>query len=123
MDAFIHYADAAQAATARSNALRWLLEADVLQADAMSRQFQLNAGSIDAIRDGAPLLVPGEQATRIDRMVATQSLLLDGYSPGRMADWFRTPMPSLGGRSAGEMLSVDRDATSDVLEAAEAWMG
>ncbi len=123
MDASIQYADASQAATARSSALRWLLDADVLDARTMSRQFDLNPGAVDAVRDGSPLLVAHEKAVRIDRIVATQSLLLDGYSPGRMAEWFRSPLPSLGGRCASDVLSGERDGTSDVLEAAEAWMG
>lgn len=123
MDAAINYADAAQAAAARSGALRWLLDAEVIGEAAIAHQFHLNGEAIEAVRDGTPLLVGSDKAVRIDRMVATQSLLLDGYSPGRMAEWFRAPLPSLGGRCASDVLAKDDDATSDVLEAAESWMG
>lgn len=123
MDATIHYDDAAQAAGARSTALRWLLATDVLDGSAVSRQFSLTSEALDAVRAGAPLIVASERAAQIDRLVATQSLLLDGYSSPRMADWFRTPLPALKGRCAVDLLAGEVDMTSDVLEAAEAWMG
>lgn len=123
MDASIGYTDAAQAAAARSTALRWMLESDVIDDGSLSRQFGLTAQAIDAVRDGSPLLVESAKAAQIDRLVATQSLLLDGYSPARMADWFRTPMPAFDGRSARDLLIQDSDATPQVLEVAEAWMG
>ncbi len=122
MDAFIPYEDPAHAATARSCALRWLLAEDVLDAGAVAHQFGISSEAIQAVRDGAPLLVSDARAIQIDRMVATQSLLLEGYSPDRMTAWFKTPLPTLHDRSAVELLSGSDDATATVLEAAEAWM-
>jgi len=123
MDASIGYTDAQQAAVARSAALRWMLESDVVDDGSLARQFGLTAQTVDAVRDGAPILVGSVRAAQIDRLVATQSLLLDGYSPGRMADWFRTSLPGLEGRTARDLLLEDADGTSLILEVAEAWMG
>lgn len=123
MHATIRYDDAAQAAGARSTALRWMLTSDVLDDAAVSRQFNLTAQAVEAVRDGSPLLVENARAAQIDRLVATQSLLLDGYSPPRMAEWFRTSLPGLDGRCARDLLAEDGDMTPRVLEAAEAWMG
>jgi len=123
MDASIGYTDVRQAAIARSVALRWMLESDVVDDDSLARQFGLTAQTVDAVRDGSPILVGSVRAAQIDRLVAAQSLLLDGYSPARMADWFRTSLPGLEGRSARDLLLGDTDGTSRILEVAEAWMG
>ena len=123
MDASIGYTDARQAAVARSAALRWMLECDVVDDGSLSRQFGLTPEAVGAVRDGSPLLVESARAAQIDRLVAAQSLLLDGYSPGRMADWFRTPMAGLEGCSARDVLNRETDGTPQVLEVAEAWMG
>jgi hypothetical protein len=123
MDASIGYTDPVQAAAARSTALRWMLESDVVDDGSLSRQFGLTAQAVDAVRDGSPLLVESARAAQIDRLVAVQSLLLDGYSSARMADWFRAPMPGLDGLSARDLLTGDADGTPQVLEVAEAWMG
>ena len=122
MDATIHYEDAGQAATARSTALRWLMTSEVLHGETIARQFGLTPTALDAVKDGAPLLVTGARAAQIDRLVATQSLLLDGYTSKRMAQWFRTPLAALDGRCASDLLETTADGTSDMLEAAEAWM-
>ncbi|MFZ3481687.1 hypothetical protein [Sphingomonas sp. 3-13AW] len=123
MDATIHYADAAEAAVTRSRALRWLLDWDVLGEQSMSRQFHLTQDALEAVRDGAPLLVTTERAVQIDRMVATQSLLSDGYTPAKMAQWFKAGIVPLDGRSSVELLSSDTDGTTEVLAAAHTWMG
>ena len=122
MDTTIHYADATEAATMRSTALRWLLTEHVMNDGSVMRQFRLTAGALVAIRDGAPLLVDDERGAQIDRLAAAESLLLDGYTSSTMAAWFLSSLPSLKGKSPSDLLSGDVDATPLVLEAAAAWM-
>jgi hypothetical protein len=122
MDASIPYADPAQAAAARSCALRWLLAKGVVDDAGAMRQFRLAPEAIGAVLDGAPLLVHDGRARQIDRLVATQSLLLDGYSSDAMAAWFTSRIPGLDGRAASDLLAAEVDATPRLLEAAAAWM-
>lgn len=61
------------------------------------------------------------QRSALDAVVATQSLLLDGYTPGAAAAWFRTPSEDLDGRiPLCEM--TDPCGTARVLRAAASRM-
>ena len=118
----IPYADTHQAAASRSAALRWFLKEKVISKEGISRQFHLSPESVMEIEEGTPVLMTDDLAMRVDRIVAAQSVLLEGYSPGAMAAWFLTAMPALDGKRPSDLLTSDIDATEKVLKVAAAWM-
>lgn len=63
-----------------------------------------------------------DQRHAVDAIVATQSLLLDGYTPDSAAAWLNAPSDDLSGRVPSSEMT-DPAGTLSVLRAAAARMG
>lgn len=68
--------------------------------------------------------VPQDASAHIDRLIATESLLLSSYSPASAGAWFKHPNPGLGGMSPAHLLVHNGpSALGDILRAAAARVG
>ena len=79
--------------------------------------------TFDKIANGEAT-VPPHASANIDRLIATESLLLSSYTPASAGAWFKHPNPGLGGMSPAHLLAKSGpSALGDVLRAAAARVG
>lgn len=88
--------------------------------DVAARLLGTDVAEIVAVLEGRGSRTPWARS-RIEAVIATQSLLLSGYSPDAMEAWYREPSPMLDGRSPlDRMNDGDPSANGDILAAAYA---
>lgn len=109
-------------AIARRACLSFLMERDIIAPAEAAVILRVDPRMIDAILAAEPVILDIHAVATMERLMATMSLLLDGYTPDRMAQWFTTPMKALGDVTPARVMKTTPDGAQRVLAHAEAWM-
>lgn len=109
-------------AIARRACLSFLIDRDILSPAEAAVILRVEPRVIDALLMTDPVILDVHAVATMDHLMATMSLLLDGYTPDRMAQWFTTPMKALDDATPARVMGATTDGAQRVLAHAEAWM-